>query len=171
MTRARPGDAPTLVIGVGTEHRHDDRCGLDVVRALHREVGSAIRVAEASADATQLLDLWEAEADVHVVDGVRSSAPPGTYRVHERVGELGVLGGSTSTHGLSLSDAIALGRTLGRFPVRLTVHTIEIDDVSVGDGLTPPVAAAVELLVKELAEKLGSADAAGAGPRRGERRA
>ena len=151
MTAPSASPRPPLVIGIGTEHRRDDRCGLDVVRGLRPRVGDRLRIQEASADVAELLDLWTGEALVRVVDGVRSGALPGTRRTIELTGDLAAPGAATSTHGLSLTEAIGLGRALGRIPTRLTLHTIEIEDVSVGDGLTPAVAASVAALVEELA--------------------
>ncbi|MCI4340119.1 MAG: hydrogenase maturation protease [Thermoplasmata archaeon] len=156
MTTAAPSDPRPLVIGLGTEHRRDDRCGLDVVRALHRRYGAGVRVAEASADATELLDLWTGEPEVHVVDGVRSGAAPGTVRRLAIVGDLPAPTTTTSTHGLSLAEGIALGRALGRLPGRLTLHTIEVADVSMGDGLTEAVAISVDRLISELAAVLST---------------
>ena len=149
---------PPLVIGVGTEHRRDDRCGLDVVRALRPKVGDRARLVEASSDATELLDLWADRREVLVVDAVRSGAPPGTRRVTRVLDDVAPPSGATSTHGLSLSDAIALGRTLGQMPHRLSLYTIEADDVSIGDGLTPAVAEAVARTVEALAVELLAPD-------------
>jgi hydrogenase maturation protease len=151
MTDPREGP---LVIGVGTEHRHDDACGLEVVRALRGRVGVGPRLVEASADAAELLDLWDGEGWVRVVDAVRSGDPPGTRRVLEVVGEVAGPTPATSTHGLSLAEAIALGRALDRLPQRLTLYTIEAADVSMGNGLTREVARSVELVADALSVEL-----------------
>jgi len=155
----RPPASPAgpLLIGVGTEHRRDDRCGLDVIRGLRRRVGAGARLVEASADAAALLDLWDREDRVRVVDAVRSGEVPGTRRVIEVEGDLTSPVPATSTHGLSLAEAISLGRALDRLPRRLTLYTIEVADVSMGDGLSPEVAVAVDRVVEQLAAELGAA--------------
>ncbi|MCI4360490.1 MAG: hydrogenase maturation protease [Thermoplasmata archaeon] len=150
---ADPPDRP-LVIGVGTEHRRDDRCGLDVVRGLARRGAGRFRIAEASSDATRLLDLWEHEAIVWVVDAVRSGRPPGELRTIALAGDGTGSSSTTSTHGLSVAEAIALGRAPGRMPGALTLCTIEVGDVGMGDGLSAPVAAAVGRLTEALAAAL-----------------
>jgi len=158
MSEPRAGP---LVLGVGTEHRHDDRCGLDVVRALRVRVGVGPRLVEASADAAELLDLWEDEERVYVIDAVRSGDPPGTRQVLEVVGDLAPPAGATSTHGLSLGEAVSLGRALGRMPRRLTLYTIEAADVTMGDGLSPAVAVSVERVVDALVTELEPAPGPG----------
>lgn len=149
------GDPRPLVIGLGNEHRHDDRCGLDVVRSLRSRLGVDVELVEAGDDPTDLLDLWEDRPLTYVVDAVRSDRTPGTVHRFE-VTEATDLSGFpvTSTHGLSLGDAIRLGRTLGRRPGRLVIYGIEAETVEPGSGLSPAVARAVEDVVWRLAEEI-----------------
>ncbi len=159
-----PVDALPLVIGLGNEHRRDDGCGLEVVRTLQKRLGVEARLVEGGEDATDLLDLWEGAETVYVVDAVQSGRPAGTIHRFE-VDRTTTLAGLpvTSTHGLSLGEAVALGRALGRFPGRLIVFGIEVTAVAPGAGLTPPVQAAVEEVMWRIAEELavteGPADA------------
>jgi hydrogenase maturation protease len=152
----RDSRAAPLVIGLGNEHRGDDRAGLDVVRALRTRLGPSARLIEAPDDVTELLTLW-ADADrVVVIDAVRSGRAPGTVQRFDLPEQaLPSRLGSTSTHGLTLADAVALGRSLDRFPSHLTVLGIEAGPVAMQDGLSAAVVRAVrevtELVVAELA--------------------
>jgi len=155
-----PGRWP-LVIGVGNEHRRDDRSGLEVVRGLPSRLHERVRIAECQGDVTDLLDLWSDEAEVIVVDAVRSGHPPGTVlRLDHAFIEIPQLG-ATSTHGLSLSEAVGLGRALGKFPAHLVVYGIEAEDVGMGEGLSAPVSVgiqeAIELVTTEVRSLLGPA--------------
>lgn len=125
-----------LVIGLGTNHRGDDQCGLDVARVLREPLKGRAQVAECSADVTELLDLWADVDEAIVVDAVRSGRAPGTVVRFEIPGGDPPLLGPTSTHGLSLSEAIGLGRALGRFPRRLIVYGIEAGDVTMGSSVS-----------------------------------
>jgi hydrogenase maturation protease len=153
---ARPGrTAPPLVIGVGNDRRGDDRSGLDVVRALALRLHGRAEVAECASDLTELLELWSGREDVFVVDGVRSGRPVGTV-VRYEVGPRGLPAlGPTSTHSLSLAEAVGLGQTLGRFPRRLVIYGIEVGDVNVHEGLSAPVARAVAETTARIADELG----------------
>ena len=145
-----------LVIGLGSEHRGDDRSGLEVVRALRDRVRGAARLVEGPADATALLDLWEGREWVIVVDAVRSGRPPGAVvRLEVAPGEVPGPLGATSTHGLSLADAVELSRSLGRLPARLTIFGIEAEELGVGDRMTPAVAAAVQEVCGRVLDELG----------------
>lgn len=146
-----------LVIGLGNEHRRDDRCGLDVVRELQRHLGVEARIVEGGDDVTDLLDLWEGAGTVYVVDAVRSGRPAGTVHRFEVTSDAGAAPiPVSSTHGLSLGDALALGRALGRLPERIIVYGIEVEDLSPGAGLTGAVAAGVADATWRLAEEIAS---------------
>ncbi len=146
--------ARPLVIGLGNDHRQDDRCGLEVVRELGRRREERARLAECPGDALRLLDLWSDEREVIVVDAVRSGRRPGTV-LRLEVSEEGLPSvGTTSTHGLSLAEAIGLGRSLGRCPNRLIVYAIEARDVGMGDGLSPEAAAGVREAADRVAAEL-----------------
>jgi hydrogenase maturation protease len=147
------------VIGVGTEHRGDDRCGLEVVRQLRGRVKESARLTECSGDITELLDLWAGLARVIVVDAVRSGRTPGNVVRFEVPPDLPPTVGPASSHGLSLAEAIGLGRSLGRFPRRLVVYGIEAGNVAMGDRLSAAVIEGVretvERVVSELSERPG----------------
>jgi hydrogenase maturation protease len=159
-SRGRPRE--TLVIGVGNDHRGDDRCGLEVVRALRGRVASTVRLEEAPDDATSLLDLWTHVDEVVVVDAVRSGSSVGTvHRLEIGDGSLPSRFATTSTHSLGLADAIELGRALGRLPRRLTVFGIEAGEIGMETRLSPPVERAVATVTRTLLAEL-SAEGRGA---------
>jgi len=145
-----------LVIGLGNDHRGDDGSGLAVVRALRSRLAGLARVAECGSGGIALLELWRDADHVLVVDAVKSGAAPGTvHRFDAGDGFSPGFRAATSTHGLSLAEAVALGRGLGCLPRRLVVYGIEADNVEMGDGLTGPVATAVREATERIAAELG----------------
>jgi hydrogenase maturation protease len=157
VDQAPPGssqEALPLVIGVGNERRGDDATGLEVARALAPRLRGRAEVTECANDLTELLELWGGRDDVILVDGVRSGRPVGTV-VRFEVGRQGLpTFPATSTHGFSLSEAVGLGQSLGRIPRRLVIYGIEVGDVRVREGLTEPVARAVDEAVSRIAKEL-----------------
>lgn len=146
------GRAPraTRIIGVGNPDRGDDAAGLEVARRLRLLHG--IETLECAGAMTDLLQAWSGAADVVVVDAMVSGRPPGTVtRFDAARGPLPAAPFRGSTHGLGVAEAVALARTLGQLPVRLTVWGIEGADFTLGSALTPAVAAAVAQVVAELA--------------------
>ena len=154
MTETPPPVEPSgslLVIGLGNDHRRDDRCGLEVVRRLRGCLPPSVRLVEGPRDATRLLDLWDGAGRVIVIDAMQGNGPPGSvHRIEVEPGEPIESGPSTSTHGLGLAEAVAIGRSLGRLPRRLTVFGIEVTELGIGDGLAPEVAGGVQAVTEEV---------------------
>jgi hydrogenase maturation protease len=137
----RPG---VTLIGVGNPWRCDDGVGWEVVAAAHRRLGDCVETIEVDGEPSRLIDAWS-DADLAViVDAVRSEADPGTIRVWRGEAEIARSKRPTGSHSLGLAHAIALGRALQRLPRELVVVGIEVQQIAPGDGLSLPVAAAVE---------------------------
>ncbi len=154
----RDDRAHPLVIGVGNSNRHDDAVGPEVVRRVRRTLARPERAVEFDGDGTGLLDLWDGEASVLVVDAVRSGAPPGTiHRVEATPGYRFPPSPTSSTHGLSVAEAVQLGRSIGRFPGLLVVYGVEGVDFSPGIGLSPEVERSVDRVVESIADEIARA--------------
>ncbi|MGP8110538.1 MAG: hydrogenase maturation protease [Thermoplasmata archaeon] len=156
------GTSPSLVIGVGNANRRDDGVGLAVARRLRTRSARPARIVEFEGEGTGLLDLWEDERFVVVVDAVRSGAAPGTVHRIDTSGSFVFPSKPTSsTHGLSVGEAVHLGRSLGRLPGRLVVYGVEGSEFTPGDELSPPVARAVDRVVESILAERASAPVAG----------
>lgn len=130
-----------LVVGVGNTDRGDDAAGILVARALECTRSKEL------VDCVALLELWDGESEVVVVDAMRSGKAPGTvFRFDVTASELPVRT-SSSTHSFGLAETIELGRALGRLPARLIVLGIEAEELGPGNRLS----AAVEQAIAEVA--------------------
>lgn len=146
----------TLVIGAGNELRRDDAAGLVVARRVSARTGIDVR--EVRGDLTGLADVWEGAARVVVVDAARSGAAAGTVHRFDATREpLPAAFGHGSTHAMGVAEAVELARALGRMPASLIVYGIEGSDFSAGEGLSEPVASALDALVDRIAGDLGHA--------------
>jgi len=150
----RPHGSLPLVIGLGNDQRSDDGSGLEVARALRPQLEGKARVEECASEGVALLELWRDAEQVLVIDAVRSGARPGTvHRLEPGDGSFPGFRTGTSTHGLSLAEAVALARGLGCLPRHFVVYGIEAENLGVGTGLTPSVALGVkEATTRILAE-------------------
>jgi hydrogenase maturation protease len=138
-----PGRLP-LIIGLGNDQRGDDGSGLEVARALRPRLAGRARIEECASEGIALLELWRDADEVLVIDAVVSGGVPGTvHRIEAGDGFSPGFHTATSTHGLSLAEAVALGHGLGCLPRHLVVYGIEVDQLDVGAHLSPPVARAV----------------------------
>jgi hydrogenase maturation protease len=163
---APPTPPPPLVIGMGNALRGDDACGLEVAARLRRAAPSELRVLDWSVDGIGLLDAWEGEPFVVVIDAVRSGAPPGAIvRIDAGAGPLPASLSTPSTHSVSLAHAVELARSLGKLPAHLVIYGIEGADFRVGAPMGAAVVRAVAVLsarlVAELGQRRGTAPAPG----------
>jgi hydrogenase maturation protease len=126
-------------IGVGNPHRRDDGVGPWVAKRL-KQKNPHWRVQVARADATALVDLFDRESLVVLVDAMKNGQKPGACLFLDGLkDDLGALDGITSSHALGVSEAVALAQVLGRLPKRLFIWAFEAGDLSFGEGLSKPV--------------------------------
>jgi hydrogenase maturation protease len=129
-----------LVIGIGSPHG-DDAIGLRVAERLASEpLPPGVQVVARDRPGLTLLDdLEEAPAAV-LVDALRSGGTPGVVR---RVPPAALASARLgSSHALRVAETLALAVALERRLPPLRIIAIEIS-VWTGDGLSPPVAAAL----------------------------
>ncbi len=133
-----------LVVGLGNDYRSDDGAGLAVARRVR--FGSVREVSEPG----NLLDLWNEDDDVVLVDAVVSGAPEGTiHRIDAGRSPLPVRA-ITSSHSFGLADVIELGRSLDKLPRSLLLYGIEIGNLGPGQPMSPRVHEAVDAVAEEI---------------------
>jgi hydrogenase maturation protease len=130
-----------------------------VVRRLRD--GGGLRAEEGDADTLRLPSLWRGEGQVWLVDALVRGAPPGTVHrlLHEEL--LAVPQRHGTAHQLSLPESlrwIALA-----YPemaaVRYRLWGIEPSRLALEEGLSPEVAAAVEVVCEEIRAGAGATKA------------
>lgn len=143
----------TLVIGIGNRDRGDDAAGplvADAVRNATLEPSVTTTILEG--DLSDLSLRWDPAQTVIIVDAAVTGAPLGT--IHRDI-ELTACGTRPiSSHGVSLQDAIELGRRLDRMPEELTVVGIEARSFEHFDDPGAEVLQAVEVVAAEIIDRL-----------------
>lgn len=144
-----------VVIGIGNEYRRDDGVGPIVAAAIEEYNLPGVRVVTGVNDPMDLVDTWTGAALAVLIDAaISAQSTPG--HIERGAGADVAAAGGISTHGLDVTQALALGQALGQAPDQLIVFTIDAADVSDGVGLTPQVAAAVpEVVAAAVAEIAG----------------
>ena len=157
-----------MVIGVGNPFRHDDGIGPAVVAEINRLGWTAVQAVLSDGEPADLLATWTGADLAVVVDAVLCANPvPG--RVHRTsVDALPDAMGSNaqsapsshgpSSHGLGIPDAVALATVLDCMPDRLIVLAVEAENVALGVGLSPAVAAAVPKVIKQITDELADSE-------------
>lgn len=145
---------PILIIAVGHEYRSDDGFGASVLRKLQSEKRGSYDVWLHDGDASDLLERWGGR-DVILLDACETCGNPGRLRILRPLIEPCLLAEtSISSHGLGLQDALALGELLGKLPRELTVLTVEGENFSPGQGLSPSIRDAVDNAMGQLKKLL-----------------
>ena len=118
-----------------------------------------VRVVISHGEPTGLLDAWAVARPAVVIDAVVGEpATPGRWhRITDD--HVSAPSGTAGTHGFGVPEAMELGRVLDRMPQQLILYAIEVADVSIGLGLSAPVAAAVPALVDAVLRELGRTNA------------
>lgn len=149
-----------LVAGVGNVLRADDGFGVEVAHRLEREpLPEGVRVVETGiggvALVQELQDGWDA---LVVIDAMDRGRPPGTVMlVDPEVVDVEALSWDerhdllADMHLANPERVLMLARALGVLPPRLLVIGCQpVDPDGVGEGLSAPVASAVEVAVSEI---------------------
>jgi hydrogenase maturation protease len=141
------------VVGVGNRFRHDDAVGLVVADRLDGTPG--VEVVRHEGEPVALLDTWEGNDAVVVVDAVSSGAAAGTiHRLDPVAGPLPPELFASSTHHLGIADAVEVARALGRLPRHLVVIGVEGAAWNAGEGLSIEVEVAVPRAVEAVLEEV-----------------
>jgi hydrogenase maturation protease len=147
-------DDGAVVIGVGNRWRRDDAAGMEVVAALRGRVDDAVILVESDGEPARLLDAFALAPDVVMVDAVVTGAESGTIHRFTSENLPRQMGIGQSSHLVQLVESIELGKLLGRLPNGLVLIGIEATDFSNGEGMTPPVAAAIASAVDAVLTEL-----------------
>lgn len=133
------------LIGIGNPDRGDDAAGWEVAARV-----TSWATSRTSAGSFDLIESWDRDDDVVIVDAMRSGDDPGTTRWFDaRCDELPVFG-FTSTHMFGPAEIVALAKTMDRLPRSLFVIGIEVETMEQGAVMSPAVAGAVAAVAKEL---------------------
>ena len=151
----------TLVLGLGNPILTDDGVGIHVVRKVEQTgLPAGTSCAQASVGGLRLLDALTGYDRVILVDALqtRGGRPGDVYRLqlHDAQGSLH----SGSTHDLSLTGALDVGRHLGMdLPGddAVTIVAIEVSDVlTFGETCTQAVTEAIPVAVRAVLDELAT---------------
>lgn len=134
-----------VVAGVGNSDRGDDGFGIEVVDRLAADPPKGVILSRCRGDMAALIETISSADMAIVVDAMMAGGRPGQIRRLDAKQPLsGPSARFSSTHGINLAETIELARALEKLPPALIVYGVEARDFSIGRGLSPPVAAAVQ---------------------------
>ncbi len=142
----------TVIVGIGNPYRGDDAAGWAVIDGLAK-TGSAIELMKMGGDIAELIDLFARYKSVYLIDACRSGGTWQRIDLHQqRVPEENPV----STHGFTLSQAIALAKNLNQLPDKLVLYAISGENYTISEALSPAVASSVESVIKAILKEVHS---------------
>ncbi len=145
--------APLTIIGIGNAYRSDDAAGILIVRQLKTMGLKNAEIIEHNGEGTTLMDCWQPDGRVVIVDAVSSGAAAGTvHHIDARKQTIPSHLFSCSTHNLGLAEAVELARSLDRLPRSLEIIGIEGKSFDPGEALSAEVEQSMAAVVAELTQ-------------------
>lgn len=145
----------TVVLGLGNILHADDGAGVQAVRRLHEDarVPADVELIEGGTLGLELLSyVWECSRLI-VIDAVDVGRPPGTVVRMSRE-ELNGLPGESSVHQLGVSDLLVALRVLAQKQPEVVLLGVQPASTEWSTQLSPPVSAAMDLLVDSVIREL-----------------
>lgn len=154
---------PVRILCAGNAYRADDGLGLAVADSLERGgLPAGIELWRTSGEATELLDSWDARSRVLLVDAAAGPHPGTIHRIDVTGARVPERLQTSSTHALSVAQAVELARALGRMPARLIIFAVEGEAFEIGQPMSDRVAGAIEPLAQLLLSEAAALQSGGA---------
>ena len=146
-----------LVLGLGNVLCGDDGLGVVAVHRLLRRYRPPDRVSvlDGGTLGLSLLPYLEDAREVILVDAIRGDGPPGSLVRLEGEEVAPAVAGRLSPHQVGVADLLDGARWRDRYPERLILLGLVPQTLLLGVGRTPPVEAALPLLVEEVVAEAG----------------
>ena len=149
--------APILVLGVGNRLLRDDGVGLELLKLVEdrRSGNPSIEFMDGGTQGLALLGALDARSHVLILDAVppRGDSPdPG--RVHDIDAGAARATKSTSAHGSSVNELLAVAKLLGTMPPEVRLVGVEPEVVKTGIGLSDAVRRALPEAARVACERL-----------------
>ena len=144
---------------MGNPDRGDDALGPVFVRDVAIRLPGHVSCLIHERDGAGLLELWQPEDHVIIVDCVRAGIAAGTlHRLDARAGRIPTDFFHYSSHAFGLAEAVEVARALDCLPTSLLILGIEGASYNLGAGLSEDVREALPHLECLLLKELGPHD-------------
>lgn len=143
-----------LVAGIGSRWRSDDAAGLLVAEQLRLLCPSNVEIRQLEALGPEMLDLWDSDITVILVDAVLSDAVVGTIRRLDLLQQPLSYSAAVSSHAIDVAVMVQLARVMDRLPRRLLFYGIQAGSVEPGTALSDAVACAISVCVDSIIQDI-----------------
>jgi len=142
---------PVAVIGVGNPMRGDDGVGpAAVARLAGADPPLEVDLVTLDGEPARLIEAWRHRRRAIVIDAACGGAAAGTIHRVEPDHDPPRWSAPPSSHGAGVAEALALARVMDALPEHLVVFGMEPGDLTLGEGLSDQVRAALPDLVAQV---------------------
>jgi hydrogenase maturation protease len=147
-----------LVLGLGNSLMNDDAFGGEVVSLLQQRYSfpEGVRVVDGGTLGLDLLPFLEGVEQLLIVDAVAMGALPGTVFRLDGDEVPRAFAGKLSVHQMGLQDLLAVAELQGNLPPTLIFRGVQPGSIEMGMRMSPPVVAALDRVVSEVASDLAT---------------
>lgn len=139
------------IVGIGNPYRGDDGAGWAVIDALQGNL--PVPLLKQRGDIAALLDLFSRYPTLILIDAC--TAPTGSwFRINALKEPLPPDNRQTSTHGLNLSQAIELAKTMDQLPANLILYAICGENFQINAPLSHNVARTIPIVAHEIIQEM-----------------
>ena len=145
------------IIGIGNPFRSDDGIGRHITQQIRQYKLPNVDIIEECGEGTSLMEQWNGEEYVIVIDAVSSGGTPGTiHRLVARTDRIPSNFFHYSSHTFGLAEAIELSQILGRIPENLIVYGVECNKFDDGVGISKELRESVETVIHFIRQDIRS---------------
>jgi len=142
------------VVALGNPLRRDDGLGMRLLEALReRDLPDDVELYDAGTGGMRIIHKLADVDDVILIDVVRFGGEPGEF-VWFSPDEVESIREEGASHDPNLFEAIELSRRLDEAPDRICCLGVQPEDLSMGEGLSEPVEAAIPALLESIEAKI-----------------
>jgi len=143
-----------VVMGLGNLLTTDDGVGVHVVKMLSEKklLPDHVEIIDAGTASLDVLELFDENDKIIVIDAVRAGHPPGTlykFNAREVRSKPKV---SMSLHQMSFLESIHMADLIGKAPKEVTVIGVEPGDMSFSTELSPEIKKKVPEIIRHVKE-------------------
>ncbi|MBW1913782.1 MAG: HyaD/HybD family hydrogenase maturation endopeptidase [Deltaproteobacteria bacterium] len=143
-----------VVMGLGNLLVSDDGVGSHVVKILleSKVLPDGIEIIDAGTASLDVLELFNENDKIIVIDAVRAGHPPGTlYKFNARdVRSKPAI--SMSLHQMSLLESLHMADLIGKAPKEVTIIGVEPEDMSYSTELSPGIKEKLPEIIRHVKE-------------------
>jgi len=147
------------VIGIGQSLRGDDGVGLEVLHQWRERFQETASRPEVQSEACELpgltlLDMLNDVDTAILVDAVQGKSAPGTIHLLDESEVSAFTSDAKSAHGWGLAETLQLGNELMVTKTKVKVVGIQVEQMTIGAGLSKAVKNAVPIACEMLEEEI-----------------